>query len=106
MAYFGFCANPNHTLQATFDKAVREDISPLYLLPTNLAFYNPCTLNTVPPGTRQLLGFNLKYCLASRKLPNNIHKTNLKMAYSIRTKHYLIENNLTSDAKNIKQIYK
>lgn len=32
--------------------------------------------------------------------------TNSTTAYSIRTKHYLIENNLTSDTKNIKQIYK
>ncbi len=103
---YGFCADPKHNLQTNFNTAIRTHTSTLYSQPANLAYHNLCTQSIIPPGTRQLLGLNLNYCLASRRLPNNINKTLLQLAYSIRTKHYLTSNNVASDAEYIKQLYK
>jgi hypothetical protein len=52
-----------------------------------------------------LLGLNLKFCLASNTITNDINKTVLKMARSIRTKHYLKENGLNDNKDYEKQIY-
>jgi predicted double-glycine peptidase len=52
---------------------------------SNLAFHNLCNNANIPHGTRQLLGLNLKYCLACSQLNNNINTTVQKMAYAIRT---------------------
>jgi hypothetical protein len=52
-----------------------------------------------------LLGLNLKFCLASNTITNDINKTVLKMARSICTKHYLKENGLNDNKDYEKQIY-
>jgi hypothetical protein len=103
---YGFVANPHQNLQTNFNKAIRMEMSNLYKQPTNLTFHNLCTRSTIPPGTKQLLGLNLNYCLASQQIPNEINKTILKMANSIRTKYFLDANNTSTNADYIKQIYK
>jgi hypothetical protein len=65
-----------------------------------------CEKHSAPVGTKQLLGLNLNYCLAFKNLPSNINKTIQKMAYSIRTKHYLNSNHTSTDAEYIKQLYR
>jgi hypothetical protein len=62
--------------------------------------------NQLPPGTKELLGLNLKFCLAPRTIKNNINNTILQMARSIRTRYYLAKNNLLGDSEYEKQIYK
>jgi len=82
---FGFCANPKFTLQKNFNTAIRMPLSSCYAQPTNLAFHNLCQSTKLPIGSRQLLGLNLKFCLASSHINSNINQTMLKMARSIRT---------------------
>jgi hypothetical protein len=80
---------------------------PTYLSPqpSNLAYHNLCPHSRIPPGTRGLLGLNLKYCLASSQLINKINSTIQKMAYAIRTKNNLQALNKTNDSDYVKQIY-
>jgi hypothetical protein len=103
---YGFCANPKHTLQLNFNNAIHTETPTPHSQPTNLAFHNLCTQNVTPVGTKQLLGLNLNYCLATKQIPNNMNKPILKMAYSIRTKFYLNCNNSSTDTEYIKQLYK
>jgi hypothetical protein len=76
-----------------------------YCQPRNLTYHNLCTINKVPPGTKQLLGLNLKYCLSTNHLHQDINKTVLKMAYSIRTLYHLKELGINKDSHYEKQIY-
>jgi hypothetical protein len=102
---FGFIANPSKTLQQNFNKAIADTPSTLYCQPTNLTFHNLCTKQKLPIGTKNLLGLNLKFCLASNMLQNNISKTILRLARSIRTNFYLKEHNLDCNSDYEKQIY-
>ena len=80
--------------------------SSLSLQPRNLTFHNLCKTNHLPPGTKSLLGLNLKYCLSSNTLPNDINSTMLKLARSIRTKYYLAKITTGNSLEYEKQIYK
>ncbi|MFN9982670.1 MAG: hypothetical protein ACK53Y_22265, partial [bacterium] len=75
LADYGFCSNPHSTLQKNFNNALKEDTSLLSLQPKNLTFHNLCQESKPPLGTRQLLGLNLKFCLASNPLKSNIANT-------------------------------
>jgi hypothetical protein len=102
---FGFCANPKFTLQKNFNTAIRMPLSSCYAQPTNLAFHNLCQSTKLPIGSRQLLGLNLKFCLASSHINSNINQTMLKMARSIRTLYYLKQHNANHNSDYEKQIY-
>jgi len=104
---FGFCANPNLSLQSNFNKTIKETTTHPHLQPLNLTYHNLCSPHIqLPTGIRQLLGLNLKFCLATNKLPDNTSQTALKLAHSIRPKHFLMESNYQGEAEYIKQIYK
>jgi hypothetical protein len=75
------------------------------LQPTNLSYHNLCITEKPPPGTRELLGLNLNYCLASATTDKDINKMVLQMAKSIRTFHYLQANPNLQNSEYIKQIY-
>ncbi len=105
LTYFGFHTDPEKTIQENFNKAVNNNPSPLFEQPTNLAFHNLCSKNKLPTGTKELLGLNLSFCLASKQLQNNINHTIRKMAYSIRTRYFLQQNNVNSNKEYIKQLY-
>jgi len=77
---YGFSANPNLTLQQNFNLTLQKESNHIKGQPFNSTFHNLCTLHKTPPGTRQLLGLNLKFFLASNKLQNNIPTTLRKMA--------------------------
>jgi len=76
-----------------------------YNQPTNLAFHNLCKANSLPPGTRQLLGLNLKFCLASNQLSYNPKKSLLNLAYTIRTKEHLKSLQTENNSEYIPQLY-
>jgi hypothetical protein len=81
--------------------------APTYLQPLNLTYHNLCAPHIkLPLGTKQLLGLNLKFCLAANKLPDNIKSTIQRLAYSIRTKYFLLDNNYQGSTEYVKQIYK
>ena len=61
--------------------------------------------NELPPGTKHLLGLNLKYCLTSNKLDDGLNNTLLKLAQSIRTKHFLNSTGTGESSEYIPQIY-
>jgi hypothetical protein len=98
-------SDPKLTMRRNFEKELRKKPSPFFLQPTNLAYHNLCGNEATPTRTKQLLGLNLKYCLATNRLYNNINKTVLKTAYSIRTKNYLNSIGHTTDQEYEKQIY-
>jgi hypothetical protein len=102
---FGLFANPKATLQHNFNQAISAISTSNYQQPTNLAFHNLCKNIEIHVGTKQLLGLNLKFCLSSRTLNNDINATIRKMAYSIRTKHFLMEHGTSNETNYIKQIY-
>jgi len=105
ITHFGFHANPSLTKQQNFNKALEICDNTKNKQPTNLSFHNLCTSNTIPPYTRQLLGLNLKFCLAPKILQNNVKKTVIQMARSIKTHYYLKENASHNESNYIKQIY-
>jgi len=103
---FGFSASTKLTKQQNFNKHIKTTHTPQLSLPQNLAFHNLCKQNTLPPGTKELLGLNLKFCLSSNKIQDDINKTIIQMARTIRTKCYLKETNTHSNSDYDKQIYK
>ncbi len=102
---FGFFASPTKALQQNFNIAVASNPSPLHCQPKNLAFHNLCKTEKLPIGIKNLLGLNLKFCLGSNNPQNNINKTVLRKARSIRTNYYLKQHNLDSNKDYEKQIY-
>jgi hypothetical protein len=102
---FGFIANPKNTIQKNFNDIIQLKPTHLSPQPSNLAYHNLCTHSKIPPGTRELLGLNLKYCLASSQLNNDINPTIQKMAYAIRTQYNLQTIDKPNNSDYIKQIY-
>jgi hypothetical protein len=102
---YSFFADPAKPLQQNFNKGIENAPSPVYCQPKNLTFHNLCQTQKLPIGTRNLLGLNLKFCLASTNLQNNINKTVLRMARSIRTSYFLKQHNLHANSNYEKQIY-
>ncbi len=103
---FGFFANPNLSLQKNFDNALKTTPSTLFCQPKNLTFHNLCKESKLPPGSKELLGLNLKVCLASHFIPNNIKSTMLQLARTIRTKFYSKENGSLNNTAYEKQFIK
>jgi hypothetical protein len=101
---FGLYADPLLTITQNFNKLQKSTNATHYLL-TQLTFHNLCTTNKIPTGTRQLLGLNLKFCLASKRLTENINYTIKNMAYSIQNAYYLKQSNAANDTDYIKQKY-
>jgi hypothetical protein len=102
---FGFCANPEYSIQKKLYLHISQKPLPMYAQPKNRAFHNLCDQNKLPIGTRQLLGLNLNFYLATKNIKNNINKTILKMAWSIRISFFLRQYNLPADKDYEKQIY-
>jgi hypothetical protein len=73
--------------------------------PSNLTFHNLCLQHELPPGTKHLLGLNLKYCLISNRLDDGLYNTLLKLAQSIRTRHFLNSTGTGKNSEYIPQIY-
>ena len=103
---FGFCADYTKNKKQNFNNALNNPNSSLFIQPMNLTFHNLCKKQKLPIGSKELLGLNLKFCIASKTLPNDINKTIIEMAKSIRTKQYLAETGLDNNSTYIKQIYK
>jgi len=80
-----------------------DPIRPTYQF--NLTYHNLCPDYKLPPGTRELLGLNLKFCLSSKSPHNKVSKTMISMARSIRIQHYLQQCNILPDSEYIKQLY-
>jgi hypothetical protein len=102
---YGFTANPHYSKQINFKQVMTTKPPITYCQPHNLTYHNLCTINKIPPGTKQLLGLNLKYCLSTNHLHQDINKTALKMAYSIRMLYHLKELGINKDNHYEKQIY-
>ncbi len=92
------------TLQKKFNICLRlkeKSTSP----PSNLAYHNLCSSIQPPPGTKELLGLNLKYCLATA-IPNpDLKKSMKRFAYNIRTELHLKQSASETNNDYIPQIY-
>jgi len=118
---YGFSTDPTKTPTTNFNTTINtiswasntitQDIphnnyQHLTLLqPKNLSFHNLCTDTQVPPSTKNLLGLCLKFCIASSKTTPNIEQCLQILAYKIRTRQYLIQNNNNNTSPYIPQIY-
>ncbi len=102
---YGFVSNPILPIHNNFKEALSTKKTPLFLQPTSLSFHNLCINNKLPPGSKELLGLNLKYCLATYNMHFNTNLTIQKMAYTIRTKYYLKELGIPDGQDYEKQIY-
>jgi hypothetical protein len=102
---FGLCANPIQSIPKNFKSTLCPTPLQLWLQPKNLAFHNLCKTQKLPTGTKELLGLNLKFCLSSKNITNDIHKTMLQMAKTIRTRYFLQTNGTTENNTYEKQIY-
>jgi hypothetical protein len=102
---YGFSANPSFSLQKNFRTAIATPSSPYFKQPKHLTFHNLCRDTTLPVGSKNLLGLNLKFCLSTKSLTNDINQTMLRMVCSIRTHHFLQTNGLNTTSKYEKQIY-
>ncbi len=77
---FGLCSNPDNSINKNFKTALQTIPSHTWLQPRNLTFHNLCKQQKLPLGTKELLGLNLKFCISSNKITNDINKTVLLMA--------------------------
>jgi hypothetical protein len=105
LSNYGFCSDPSSSIQKNFNTAITALTSYPNKQPSNLTFHNLCQQNELPPGTKHLLGLNLKYCLTSNKLDDGVNNTLLKLAQSIRTKHFLNTAGFGENSEYIPQIY-
>jgi len=103
--HYGFVANPKTNLQQNFNNTIKNTTRYETKHLINSTYHNLCTINKIPLGTKKLLGLNLKFCLSTNKIPNNIPSTIRHMAYNIRTHYYLKECSANNDTEYIKQIY-
>jgi hypothetical protein len=85
--------------------ALNETEHTLHLQPKNLSVHNLCNDYPPPLGTQQLLGLGLKYCVSTAKPNPNLKQCLLKLAYQIRTKHWLLHQNPINTTPFIPQIY-
>jgi len=76
------------------------------LQPKNLSIHILCKENQLPLGTKNLLGLGLKFCTAPTIPSPKIKETLQKLAYKIRTKHYLESTNRNEINEYIPQLYK
>jgi hypothetical protein len=103
---YGFCADYTKNKKQNFNNALNNPNSSLFIQPINLTFHNLCKQQKLPIGSKKLLSLNLKFCLATKMLPNDTKNTVIEMAKSIRTKQYLVETGTDNNSTYIKQIYK
>jgi len=77
-----------------------------YLSPIqNIGFHNLCTHTQPPPGTRELLGHSLNYCI-QRPLPQpNITATFNRFLYDIRTKFAIADFESTNSSHYNPKLY-
>jgi len=73
--------------------------------PMKLAVHNLCHNYQPPSGTTNLLGLGLKYCIIPPKTNPNIKSCMKKLAYRVRTKQYLLDNNTINRNYYIPQLY-
>jgi hypothetical protein len=76
------------------------------LQPKNLSMHNLCQEKQLPLCTKNLLGLGLQFCTAPPIPFPNIRDTLKKLAYKIRTKHYLNTTDRNDTNKYIPQLYK
>jgi hypothetical protein len=102
---YGCFADPKYSLQKNLNIHISHNEPTSNTQPKNLGFHNLCSKNKLPLGTKQLLGLNLNFCLAPTNPRDNISKTVLKIARSIRIKYFLDQNGLGNDEEYNRQIY-
>jgi len=68
--------------------------------------HNLCKEKQLPLGTKNIIGLGLKFCTAPTIPTPNIRETLQKLAYKIRTKHYLESTDRNEINEYIPQLYK
>jgi hypothetical protein len=60
----------------------------IVLDPINQAFHNVCQVLTPPPGTKQLIGLGLKYCLKETPSSKVIQEGNTRLTRNVRRREF------------------
>jgi len=117
---YGFIADPTKSKKDNFNSAInayhnntnfsvsgtRNHTNTLLThQPMNPVVHNLCQTIQPPHGTKNLLGLGLKYCIVPPKATPDITNTMLKLAYRIRTKHYLQMADRMDNQEYIPQLY-
>jgi len=103
---YGFHANPNKSLSYNFNKAIRtRDQRLIQNQPTNLSYHNLCTTQQPPSNAGQLLGLNLKFCVAPHTPKPDLRNTIGKLVRSVRTQNMLVQKKIKG-SHFIPQLYK
>jgi len=100
ITYHGYACN--EYIHSAFNHMVFKPSQP-YQCQTTFKWL--CKENSLPIGSKALLGLNLKFCLSANTLPNDIKQTMLRMARSIRIRYFLLDNKTTTSSTYEKQIY-
>ena len=94
---YGFHANLNISQRKNFNNAFRTiDCKLMKNQPTHLAYHNLCAIKQPPLNTGQLLGLNLKYCIATPTKKPDLGYTIPRLEKSVRTQNMLIERKVRS----------
>jgi hypothetical protein len=103
---YGFHANPAHSLTKNFNAATRtRDYRLIKNQPSNLAYHNLCTTKQPSADVGQLLGLNLKYCVASKSPKPDLKHTIGRLNRSVRTQNMLLQKKVKNQPF-IQQLYK
>jgi hypothetical protein len=101
---YGYISDPKNTLHKNFNTAIRTNEQNTSL-PSNLTYHNLCSTIQPPPGTKELLGLNLNFCLASAIPKPNLKPSIKRLAYNIRTELYLQKSASATENDYHPQIY-
>ena len=115
---FGFLANTNKSIHHNFQQALNNtnfnthttlsnshENTLLQSQPKNLSVHNLCSHTHPPPGTKNLLGLGLKFCIAYKKSQPNIKLCMKKLAYTLRNRQYMLDNSKKMTHQYIPQLY-
>ena len=103
---YGFYADPDKSLTYNFNQAIKtRDNRLIQNQPTNLSYHNLCTQQQPPNNTGQLLGLNLKYCIAPPTPKPDLPSTVGKLIRSVRTQSMLVQRKVKS-SQFLPQLYK
>jgi hypothetical protein len=97
---YGFVADVSKPLWQNIMSALGElSIHDFISRPTNMACHNYLAHLPLPPGTNDLLGLGLNYCITSNEIKTT-EKSYTRFANDVRRKHWLATNEPQEDPRH------
>jgi hypothetical protein len=103
---YGFVSNPEKPIWENIPNALRTLNATTYLqTPYNLHCHNLCESLQPPPGSNQLLGLGLNFCIKESHPKPNVKHTLEKLERSVRLQAWINENGTPADEEYIPTLY-